>query len=296
MKISVRSPNEPPLQDRQAPAPTHQVIASDLTTSPLGQVTLLVSILNCRGVEPAYPLRVFKDYAWVIVTRGEGHYRDGLGRELPVRPGDAILVLPGFAHTYAPEPGTRWDEVSIVFNGPVFDLWRELGLLSSSNPVTTLPTGRDWVDGLCALYRDDVGQTEAARCRLRVCGLIRLLTEALAGTEVAPDPQPAHWLSRACSLLGDIDRVALPVPEIAESLGMSVETFRRKFQKETGLSPAHWRAERTMEMACHWMQYTRMTNAQIATRLGFSDEFHFSRRFRQLRGQSPSEFRKHLRT
>jgi AraC family transcriptional activator of pobA len=51
-----------------------------------------------------------------------------------------------------------------------------------------------------------------------------------------------------------------------------------------------------MEMACHWMQYTRMTNAQIATRLGFSDEFHFSRRFRQLRGQSPSEFRKHLRT
>src|SRR5579859_7173475 len=63
MKISVKPQGQPPQQDRPFPAPSHVVIASDLTSSPLGQVTLLVSILNCRGVEPAVPLRIFKDYA-----------------------------------------------------------------------------------------------------------------------------------------------------------------------------------------------------------------------------------------
>jgi AraC-like DNA-binding protein len=32
---------------------------------------------------------------------------------------------------------------------------------------------------------------------------------------------------------------------------------------------------------------------EIAERTGFADEFHFSKRFRQIVGQSPGRFREH---
>lgn len=58
--------------------------------------------------------------------------------------------------------------------------------------------------------------------------------------------------------------------------------------------PARLRAEWTVEAGCHLLQYTGMTGAQIAERLGYADEYHFSRRFKQLRGETPTQFRRHL--
>jgi AraC-like DNA-binding protein len=35
----------------------------------------------------------------------------------------------------------------------------------------------------------------------------------------------------------------------------------------------------------------RLSNKELAGKLGFCDEFHFSRRFHQATGQTPSRFR-----
>ena len=77
-------------------------------------------------------------------------------------------------------------------------------------------------------------------------------------------------------------------------MGMPYETFRRRFTREIGIAPARFRAERTIEAACHLLQYTGMAGAQIAERLGYADEYHFSRRFKQLRGETPTQFRRRL--
>jgi len=42
------------------------------------------------------------------------------------------------------------------------------------------------------------------------------------------------------------------------------------------------------------MQGGNLTDRQIAERLGFCDEFYFSRRFKQLTGRSPRQFREEL--
>jgi AraC-like DNA-binding protein len=61
--------------------------------------------------------------------------------------------------------------------------------------------------------------------------------------------------------------------------------------KLTGASPASYRMKRTIDRACELMQQQKLTNKEISTRLGFSDEFHFSRRFKQFTGLAPREFR-----
>ena len=272
--------------------PALDIRASDLTPSPLGRVTLLAAIHDGLGIQPPLPMRIYPDYAWVLITEGKGRYRDVRGRDLPVSAGDAILVFPGLAHTYGPLPGTRWNEIYVVFNGPVFDAWQSLGVLSPSEPVRRLPPDRDWTEDFISVFEAGDGQPDSIRRSLQVCRLLTILTEGLAGAAPAAASSPAHWTTRAFAMLSSTDDPKRPVTEIAEGLGMSVETFRRRFRAETGQSPARWRADRHLETACHWMRYTQLTSAQIAARLGFSDEFHFSRRFSQLRGQSPSEFRR----
>jgi len=273
-------------------SPTLHIQASDLTPSPLGRVMLLAAITGGLGIQPPLPMRIYPDYAWVLITEGKGRYRDVHGLDLPVSAGDAILVFPGLAHTYGPLPGTKWNEVYIVFNGPVFDTWQIQGVLSPAKPVRSLPASRDWKEAFMSVFEAGEGQDDTIRRSLQVCRLLTILTEGLAGSEPAASTASSHWATQAFAMLSNTDEPRRSLAEIAGELGMSVETFRRRFRAETGESPAHWRAERYLETACHWMRYTQLTNAQIAARLGFSDEFHFSRRFSQLRGQSPSEFRK----
>ncbi len=83
----------------------------------------------------------------------------------------------------------------------------------------------------------------------------------------------------------------LYVEDVARRLGMSPETFRKKFARLAGISPWRHRMTQVIERACEWVHEGRLTNKEIAARLGFSDEFHFSRRFKQITGRSPTQFR-----
>jgi AraC-like DNA-binding protein len=82
---------------------------------------------------------------------------------------------------------------------------------------------------------------------------------------------------------------------IARSLGLSYETFRKKFTRHTGQSPARYRLHRLIERARALITERNLSNKQIAETLGFYDEFHFSRRFHQVTGRSTRDFRRSLK-
>ena len=46
-----------------------------------------------------------------------------------------------------------------------------------------------------------------------------------------------------------------------------------------------------MHRACQWLTGTPMTLKEIASRLGYGDQFHFSRKFKAFSGVSPSMYR-----
>ncbi len=259
--------------------------------SPLGQITLIAGITGGLGVVPARPFRVYGSYALVVITRGRGVYEDANGVSAAIGAGDAIFVHPALPHTYGPVPGETWDELYVIFSGPAFDAWTALGVLDPRRPLYTLPPPGDWPARLRGLA------APAGSEAVQVCRLLTLLTEltetAAPGGASVPAPASA-WLPRACTLLGgSLDTPHTP-EELVHPLGMPYETFRRRFTRELGIPPAQFRAGRVIETACHLLQYTSLTGAQIAERLCFSDEYHFSRRFKQLRGETPTEFRRRL--
>ena len=49
-----------------------------------------------------------------------------------------------------------------------------------------------------------------------------------------------------------------------------------------------------MDRACELMAQGRLSGKEIAAKLGFFDEYHFSKRFKQVTGFSPTAFRQRV--
>ena len=249
--------------------------------SPLGRITLAGLLQNHTGV-PEKPMRTLDNYALVYLLRGRGQFADAQGRSRKLVPGDLLLLFPDIPHWYGPPKGAFWDEFYIVFSGPVFDVWRDRGLLDPAKPVRHVEPVKYWLRRFeeVILNEDDSLQ--------QICTLQHVLAEAL---EASDDSREPDWLIQARLLLGT-EQVS---PQLASRrLGMAYDTFRKRFTSATGVSPGHFRTVKVIDRACALMIGGELSNRAIAEHLGFCDEFHFSRKFKQVVGMTTLQFRQKL--
>jgi len=201
--------------------------------------------------------------------------------------GDLLFLYPEIPHGYGPGPRETWSEFYLVFNGPVFDLWRRLGLLQPETPLRHLPRINRWLPQLEKIASRDLPETPEGMLR-RVCRLQQFLGDV--AKESPAEPSSIPWLDAASRQLAETPRI--PPTAIARSLSLSYETFRKEFARQTGQSPGQYRLNRLIGQARLLISERGLSNKQVAETLGFCDEFHFSRRFRQVTGQSPRAFRR----
>ncbi|MEO0880424.1 MAG: AraC family ligand binding domain-containing protein, partial [Pseudomonadota bacterium] len=122
----------------------HTFFVQNLAISPLGGIRIACHLKDSVGV--LTPTRILPHFTLVYVLDGGGAYEDETGLRLEVGPGDAILVYPGLEHWYGPGEAGRWDEIYLVFEGPVFDLWRAQSCLDPAKPVIHLQPKEFWID------------------------------------------------------------------------------------------------------------------------------------------------------
>jgi len=236
-------------------------------------------------------MRLYDRYALVYLLNGSGRYRDASGRDRAVAAGDVIVVFPGVAHQYGPGLGEFWDEFYLCFDGPVIELWRRYAILDPKNPIYHLEPVHEWLrrfESILGASR----QPGSIPPLDEMCRLQQLLADMLLGGNQNPiDQSERNWASRTCALLEAEQDLPNDLAGFARSLGMNYESFRKRFTRAVGQPPAKFRMARLIDRACELMQQGRMSDKQIALSLGFCDEFYFSRRFKQVIGQSPRQFR-----
>ena len=86
-------------------------------------------------------------------------------------------------------------------------------------------------------------------------------------------------------------RRKLLVRDLAKRVNLSVWHFTRLFKAETAVSPKHYIRYIKIKEAQGLLGETYLSIKEIAAHVGFGDRSHFSRDFKQLCGQSPSNFR-----
>jgi len=83
----------------------------------------------------------------------------------------------------------------------------------------------------------------------------------------------------------------IPVSEVAEQVRLSISHFIRVFKAETSLSPKQYVRCVRMKQAEVLLDDSFLSVKEIAVSVGFGDRSHFSRDFKRLRGQAPTNFR-----
>jgi AraC-like DNA-binding protein len=114
--------------------------------------------------------------------------------------------------------------------------------------------------------------------------------------KMAPAPQAHGGLSPAAlrrvreyvdtHLGGGMDLATL-----ARVAGVSIHHFARGFKQSAGVTPHHYLTQKRVERAQGLLARTDLSLSEIAYAVGFSDQSHLARHFRQMLGVTPGQFR-----
>jgi AraC-like DNA-binding protein len=256
----------------------------------VGGIDMAATVEDSKGTG-IERLRRWPSYALVLSLRGAAIYRDQKGTDHPIIPGDIICVFPKIEHAYAPAPKDEWAEFFLCFSGKEFVCWHRAGLLNVQEPVLSTKQPEYWQ----ARFRYVLGldhPEEPLTMGESVGRLLEMIaalkkTVALFGKKGEPE-----WLEMAKRLLLDFrGEEVRRLPQIGKVCGLSYESFRKKFMIACGETPGAYRLRHKLAMAANLLQRTRQSIKSIALGLGFCDEFHFSKQFRQEYRMSPREYR-----
>jgi AraC-like DNA-binding protein len=260
----------------------------DLQTA-LGRIVLGGQLLEHTGTPLVRDWQVRNTYSLACVRRGRGLYFDALGRAQQVETGAVIFTFPGLGHRYGPEGSDTWDECFLVFEGPIFDLCRSLGLMRPATPIVCLGSQMEfWCSSL--LGRMEVLQAEPTEGHF--LDLVKEMLSPLEQQGASHERAVPTWLAYAQSRLDRLDE-KIEIEALAEEIGVAGRTLQRQFVRSTGLSPRQYRDERRLCVALELLTHVPGIKLRtVAHRVGFEDEFYFSRWFKRKMGIAPHQWRR----
>lgn len=235
----------------------------------------------------------------ILCLKGQGEVKVR-GKVYAVKAGELVWVDCSQPHSYWAVKEDPWEVYWLRFDGPQGTRWASaLGV--EVHPVfgaLTLKAVRQLFEKVFQRLQPQTPEQD---------------TEAWLNSDLA---QLIAWLmeSRLASGLlagGDHtipDRLRKPietmrlqffkpwrVPELAAMAGMSPSHFFRVFKQCLGTSPHEWLRRERITHAKRRLIETEEAIKQIASQCGYSDQFFFSRDFKQVTTFTPSEFRRRER-
>jgi AraC family transcriptional regulator, arabinose operon regulatory protein len=234
-----------------------------------------------RGFEHAILIYCVKGTGWCEIA----------GRRHTVRSGDLLAVPAEEPHSYGAQESNPWTIFWAHLSGNLVPEYLiELGA-TAAKPVKRL--GDDFQ--LALLFNEVVKSLEQ-------------------GFSVPHLLHAAHAMSHLLALMighrepdgtsGSVEKVArcivhmsehldqpLRVAQLAAQASLSAAHFTALFKEQTGCSPRDYLHLLRIHRACQLLHGTALPVKEIAARLGYQDQFHFSRQFKAFQGVAPTEFR-----
>ncbi|MFK0276194.1 helix-turn-helix domain-containing protein [Ensifer sp. NPDC090286] len=84
----------------------------------------------------------------------------------------------------------------------------------------------------------------------------------------------------------------MSVADMAAVVGLSESWFANVFKQTTGTTPWQWQLSKRIELSKQLLGESDLPVASIAAQLGFSDQAHLTKVFRQIVGETPAAWRR----
>ncbi|MBC7959963.1 MAG: helix-turn-helix domain-containing protein [Vallitaleaceae bacterium] len=229
-------------------------------------------------------------YGGFLVLSGTGQYISQEGEVYPLSPGNFVQRRPGIPHTTIIDDEEPWLEFYVCFGAPLYKSLVDMGIISDA-PVLKIA-----LDALILGQCENLLYTFKKAREKDKKNLLLSAQEFILRMNRANDELTRSWDHEqiieqiAERLSGNFDQ-NLDLQEIAQIYHMSYEKLRKDFKASIGVSPHHYLILQRMNEARRLLHQPNITIKEIATRLGFVDQYAFSNQFKKMVGVSPKVFR-----
>jgi AraC-like DNA-binding protein len=245
----------------------------------------------------------------IVAASGDAYVGDWTG---PFQPGHLVLTGPWLPHSWVsanegPADGAqphaaRRDLVVQFHHAPIEAAARHIRELAEVLPM--LQRSRRGIEffGMSELAEREwhrVAQSRGLRRLSIFMELLHALAHCTSFRVLSSMPQEQADES------GELDRVhalaqrllngdAQPAPagDLAGELGMSVSRFSRCFRRATGRTFTDFANRVRVNQACKLLMESDALIKQVCFEAGFNNLANFNRRFIEIKGMTPSEFRR----
>ncbi|MCF7818279.1 MAG: helix-turn-helix domain-containing protein [Kiritimatiellales bacterium] len=266
---------------------------------------------NFNPGHPDYPVHRHEFEELVVIKEGFGiNIVDGIDH--PLQAGDVFLIPRGRAHAYSHM--NRLYSYNIYFDARKIDMkrWTTRALPGFQALFVIEPS-----------YRHN--KEFNSRLRLDQAQLLRIWSLAESLDQTLADKKPGFRLialARFMEIVGLLSRYyeetshsdsrkvlqvaeaishmeihfadEITVEDLARIAHMSPRNLQRLFLAATGKTPTAYLIGLRVIEAAHLLETPGKTITEIAFECGFQDSNYFSRQFRNLMNESPTEFRKRI--
>ncbi|VVN85337.1 AraC family transcriptional regulator [Pseudomonas fluorescens] len=258
-------------------------------TAPLAGVELLAA----RYIEQRFVPHVHDGYVIGLIMAGAQRYRYR-GADHLAGSGTLVLINPDELHTGHKGTDDGWlYRAFYPDNEQILSLLAELELPANSLPAfgATLYRDPDLVDGFCQLHRLLESPASALQQQTVWREMMLSLLQRHAGVSTPDKPGREH---RAVAQAKELLQSQLAAPpsleELATAVNLSPFHFARVFRRATGMPPHTWLMQQRIARARALLRDGCLP-LEVATQLGFADQSHLSRQFKQVYGVGPGAYR-----
>ena len=279
--------------------------AGSLTLDPAGEVHLQwtqawrgLLMLRATDVKASHPHHVHDYYSVGVVDRGAAEIQCR-GATYRAVPGSVILISPFEAHTEACVSPDGWS-LRAIHPAPA-TMRRLLGLegsgvLDQLRFVTPVVQDNALADKLDRMFRQSEQASDGSIDEQTAEGVRAALKEQLSLTSRGGRvlrSQRAAEIVRA--RIRDSRRKMTSLAELSALTGMSRFHLSRAFRDATGLPPYAYFEQVRLARAKVLLRQGHELSA-VAMALGFSDQSHFHRQFKDVSATTPGRYARALRS
>lgn len=229
---------------------------------------------------------------FIYCTEGEG-WISVEGSKVTLKKNQFYIIEAGKKHSYGADAKKPWSIYWIHFTGEkcslfssVFNTLQTIDEAASARFKDRILLFEEVFQNLEMGYNIENLQYTSI-CLFHLLGSLRYIPQFREINKKKSDSP----IDKAIAYMKENIDQRLTLDQIAQEVAYSASHFSIIFFKKTGHTPLDFFNHLKIQTSCQYLDFTDMKIKEIAVRLGFADQYYFSKVFTKYMNCSPSEYR-----
>ena len=238
-------------------------------------------------------------YIFHFVIKGKGYLKIQKNEYIPIYKNSCFLIEPGQQAKYHQDKDNPWTYFWIEINGKNIEKFVNLLAFKNNNNVINIPNIKDIKNCFFDVFNQDLYGQNILSENLRIQSLtLKIFSDLFSNTINHNLEKNEKMLSKTEEQANAIIKYInynytspnLSVKNLANMFYFNSSYLNRLIKKYTGLSPKKLIIKLRMERSLVLMKKKTMTISEISFKIGYKNQFYFSKEFKEYYGVSPSEY------